>query len=291
MSHASQLRRLLAEPGPLVLPGVYDGLSARLAAEAGFQALYLSGSAVAMSQFAYPDIGLLTMTEMLEQARKVIGAVGLPLVVDVDTGYGNALNVWRTVREAEASGIAGIQIEDQVSPKRCGHFEGKEVIPVGEMVGKIRAAIDARSGQLVIVARTDARAVNGLDDAIARAQAYDAAGADVIFLEAPQSHAELETIAASVKAHLLLNIVEGGKTPQISVADAEQLGFKIILYPTASVRAAAKSLRSLFLTLRERGSTAEVLSSLVTFEERNQINGLERCLKWAKEHSGEAGDQ
>ena len=194
MQKATLLRRMLAEPGLILLPGVYDALSAKLAVAAGFRAIYLSGSAIAMSQFGYPDIGLPTMSEVMEQARRVTAAVDVPVVVDIDTGYGNAVNVLRTIREAEAAGVAAVQLEDQVFPKKCGHFEGKEIIPSEEMVGKIQAAVAARRQELVIIGRTDARAVTSLEDAINRGRAYSEACADVVFVEAPRSPEEMAQI-------------------------------------------------------------------------------------------------
>lgn len=286
MDKAAQLRRLLAGPDLLLLPGVYDAQSAKLAVQAGFKAIYLSGSAIAMSQFNYPDIGLVTLTEVMEQLRRVFAAAGVPVVVDVDTGYGNVVNVLRTVREAEAAGAAAIQLEDQVFPKRCGHFEGKEVIPTNEMVGKIKGAVAARKGDLVIIGRTDARAIHGLEDAISRSRAYVDAGADVIFLEAPQSKEELAQIGRALKVPLLINVVEGGKTPQLSLQELQELGYKIVLYPTACIRAVAQTLRSLYQTLWAKGSTADILDRLVSFSERNQITGLAWYDEWAKKYGG-----
>ena len=285
MQKAEVLRRQLSEPGLLLLPGVYDALSARLAVNAGFRAIYLSGSALAMSQFGYPDIGLLTMTEVMEQARRITSAVDVPVVVDIDTGYGNVVNVRRAIREAEAAGVAAVQIEDQVFPKKCGHFEGKEVIPLNEMVGKIKAAVAARRQELVIIGRTDARAVTGLEDAIRRGCAYAEAGADVIFLEAPRSREEMEQITQSLDVPLLVNMVEGGKTPQFSLKELEAMGFKIALYPTACIRAASHTLQNLYRHLLIHGSTANILDHLVTFEERNQITGLAGYEEWAKKFS------
>jgi 2-methylisocitrate lyase-like PEP mutase family enzyme len=282
MEKATVLRKLLAEPELLLVPGVFDAHSARHAAQAGFKTIYLSGSAIAMSQFGYPDIGLVTMSETIEQLRRVTAAVEVPVVVDMDTGFGNAVNVLRTVREAEAAGAAAVQIEDQVFPKRCGHFEGKEVITPAEMIGKIKAAVNARRGDLVIIGRTDARAVTGLEDAIDRGRAYAEAGADVVFIEAPQSREEMVQITRSVSAPLLLNIVEGGKTPQLSMAEAQEIGFKIILYPTACIRAVAQTLKQLYQTLRTQGTTGSLLDQLVTFQERNQITGLAWYDEWAK---------
>ncbi|HYF91557.1 MAG TPA: oxaloacetate decarboxylase [Symbiobacteriaceae bacterium] len=285
MSQATALRKILAQPGALLLPGAYDAMAAKLAALAGFKAVYLSGSALAMSRFGYPDVGLLTMTEVMDQVRRVTSAVDIPVVVDADTGYGNALNVWRTVREAEASGAAAIQLEDQDFPKKCGHFEGKQVVSASEMVGKIKAALEARQTDLLIIARTDARAVNGLDDAIARAQAYAEAGAEIIFVEAPRSREEMARICQSVKAPLLINVVEGGKTPQLSMAELAELGYKVVLYPTSSIRAVAYSLQTYYTELDAKGTTADMTDRFITFEERNRLNRLSWFEEWERKFS------
>ncbi len=272
----STLRELLTRPGPLLLPGAHDALSARLAERAGFEALYLSGSATAMALLGLPDVGLVTATEVVEQVRHVAETITIPLVCDADTGYGNPLNVARTVRALEAAGAAGVQLEDQQFPKRCGHFEGKSVIPQDEMVMKIRAARDAaRNPDLVIIARTDARAMLGLPAAIERALAYREAGADVLFVEAPQTIEELRTIGERVPGPLLVNVVEGGKTPQLTFEEYEALGFRVILYPTAAVRVAAKALADFYQRLREERSSLGFTHAMVSFEERNEINDLE----------------
>ncbi len=280
------LRKMLTEPGLILLPGVYDALSAKLAVAAGFKAIYLSGSAIAMSQFAYPDIGLPTMSEVIEQARRVTAAVDVPVVVDIDTGYGNAVNVLRTIREAEAAGIAAVQIEDQLFPKKCGHFEGKEIVPSDEMVGKIRAAVTARRQDIVIIGRTDARAVTNLADAIQRGRAYAEAGADVVFVEAPRSTEEMAQVTSSIPAPLLINMVEGGKTPQLTLAELQALGFKIALYPTACIRVVAQTLQTFYGHLLRQGSTADILDQMVSFKGRNEITGLAWYEEWARKFGG-----
>lgn len=280
------LRALLARPEPLLLPGAHDALSARLAQQAGFEAVYLSGSAMAMSLLGLPDLGLVTATELIEQTRRVVESIDIPLVCDADTGYGNALNVARTIRALEMAGVAAVQLEDQVFPKRCGHFEGKEVISQCEMARKIRAAVDARrSPDTLVIARTDARARLGLDVAIERALAYHEAGADILFIEAPQSVQELRQIAARIPAPLLVNVVEGGKTPQLEFDEYARLGFRIVLYPTAAVRVVANALRAFYSTLRGRRSTRDLLASMVSFEERNEINNLERYLRLERRYT------
>jgi 2-methylisocitrate lyase-like PEP mutase family enzyme len=213
---------------------------------------------------------------MVEQARRITAAIDIPLVCDIDTGYGNALNLRRTVQLMENAGVAGIQIEDQVFPKRCGHFSGKDIISQQEMVSKIRAACDARTNpDVVVIARTDARAVSGIDDAVERALAYANAGADVLFVEAPQTHSEIERIARELSPHpLLINIVEGGKTPIVPFDELAALGYRIILYPTAGIRTVMEALRSLYAELYVHNGTATMLDRLVTFDERNEITGL-----------------
>jgi 2-methylisocitrate lyase-like PEP mutase family enzyme len=230
---AAQLRKLLAAPVLVRAPGVFDGLSAHLVRAAGFGAAYLTGAGVAVSGYGVPDIGLVTASEMADRAAMIVEASGLPVIADADTGYGNALNVTRTVHSYERAGVAAIQLEDQVFPKRCGHLAGKEVIRPAEFTGKLRAALDARRAETVIIARTDARAPAGIEEAIDRANQYAAAGADVIFVEAPQTRAEIERIAAEVKAPLLFNVVPGGRSPEISDHDLELLGFRLAIYPGA----------------------------------------------------------
>jgi methylisocitrate lyase len=228
-----------------------------------------------MSQFGLPDIGLTTVTELVEQARRVANATSVPIVCDADTGYGNPLNVRRTVQALEDAGVAGIQLEDQVAPKRCGHFDGKSVISREEMVQKVHAALDARRDpDIVIIARTDARAVVGYEDAIERALAYREAGADAIFVEAPRTIDEMRDIAARIPAPLLINIVEGGKTPQLSFDDYARLGFRIVLYPTAAVRVTAKALDGFYRHLHLERTSTGFTDRMATFEERNEINDL-----------------
>ncbi|MBI4187962.1 MAG: isocitrate lyase/PEP mutase family protein, partial [Chloroflexi bacterium] len=241
MRKTIKLRKLLKTPGIIVAPGAHNAFTAKIIEQTGgFPAVYMTGSGTAMSLLGEPDVGLLTMTEMVTQARNIANAVSLPVIADADTGYGNAINVVRTVREYERTGVAGIHIEDQVTPKKCGHFEGKQVISLAEMVGKIRAAVDAREDpDFVLIARTDARAVLGLDEAIGRAKAYVAAGADAIFVEAPQSLEELNIIARSIDAPLMVNMDEGTKTPLLTVRELEEMGYKIVIFPRSAPSAAA----------------------------------------------------
>src|SRR6266550_5789845 len=252
MLNTTRLRELLVQRDLLVAPGAYDALSARLIAQAGFPAVYMTGFGTAASVLGQPDVGLLTMSEMVSRAAALAAVIAsvvgdLPLIADADTGYGNPINVRRTIREYERAGVAGLHIEDQVWPKKCGHMEGKQVIPMDEMVQKIRAAIDARQDpDFVIIARTDANAVYGLEDAIQRGQAYREAGADVIFIEAPRSIEELSTIAQAFPGMpLLFNWTEGGKTPALSLDEIRTLGYKLVLFPVSMLFAATRAMLGL----------------------------------------------
>jgi carboxyvinyl-carboxyphosphonate phosphorylmutase len=257
MRMTTRLRTLLAEPGILVAPGAYDGFSARLVEAAGFRAVYMTGAGTAASHLGQPDLGLTTLTEMAVHAAHLASCLTVPLVADADTGYGNALNVVRTVREYERAGVAGLHLEDQVAPKKCGHIAGKQVIPAREFADKIRAATEYRTDpDLVVIARTDARAVTGLDDAIERANLYAEAGADMIFLEAPQSAEEMARVARDVKAPLLANMVPGGKTPSLTVAELERLGYKLVIFPAVCMAAAVTAMESALARLGQTGTDA-----------------------------------
>jgi 2-methylisocitrate lyase-like PEP mutase family enzyme len=234
MSAAARLRELLAGDGLIVAPGVFDGISAAIAGKLGFQSAYMTGAGVSASGWGLPDVGLLTLTEMTERARTLAGLLDVPLIADADTGYGSPINVVRTVREYERAGVAAIQLEDQVFPKRCGHLAGKEVIAAERFAFVLDAALTARTDpDTVIIARTDARAPLGIEQAIARALRYAQIGADVIFVEAPQSIEEVERIAAEVSAPLLMNVVPGGLTPEIETARLAELGYRIAIHPGA----------------------------------------------------------
>jgi methylisocitrate lyase len=273
---AKKLRELLRRPGIIRAPGAYDAWSAKLAEMAGFPAVYLTGYGVSASLLGKPDIGLVTMTEIVSQAKNMAAAVDVPLIADADNGYGGVLNVVRAVQEFERAGCAGIQLEDQVFPKRCGHMEGKVLILKDEMTAKIRAAIHARRNKdTVIIARTDARAVNGFDDAAARAQAYSDAGADVIFFEAPESVEEMKNIVRLIKAPLLANMVEKGKTPFLTGKELEDLGYKIVIYPASTLYAATRALTDMLAALK-RDDTTSTYSSMVGFAEFNDLIGLQK---------------
>ncbi len=244
---------MLAAPGLIVAPGAYDGISARLIEAGGFRAVYMTGAGTAASHLGQPDLGLATLTEMATHAGHLASCVSLPVIADADTGYGNALNVVRTVREYERAGVAGLHIEDQVAPKKCGHIAGKQVIPAKEFAEKVRAAVEHRTDpDLVVIARTDARAVTSLDDAIERGNLYAEAGADAIFVEAPQSEDEIQRIAREVKAPLLANMVAGGRTPAIKVSELERLGFKIAIFPVVCMGAAIPAMEGALARLKER---------------------------------------
>ncbi|MBI4444868.1 MAG: isocitrate lyase/phosphoenolpyruvate mutase family protein [Acidobacteria bacterium] len=274
MNGPATLRKLLAKPGILLAPGAFCALAARMVEQAGFEAIYASGAGVANSLLGEPDIGLVTMTEMLEQVRRMVAVTTVPLIVDVDTGYGNPINVYRTVREFEAVGAAAVQIEDQLMPKRCGHFEGKQLIPAGEMVAKLRAAQDARrNSDLVIIARTDARATLGVEAALERARLYLETGADLTFVEAPLSEEELRLVAA-LPGPQVANMVEDGKTPLLTAADLAALGFKLVIFPNTALRAAMRAMADVLERLRTEGGSAGFLDRLVSMAERNRITGM-----------------
>jgi carboxyvinyl-carboxyphosphonate phosphorylmutase len=278
MRPTTRLRELLRRSRLLVAPGAWDALSARIVEEAGFDAVYVTGSGVSVGHLGLPDIGLATMTEMVEQVRRIAAAVAIPVIADADTGYGNALNVRRTVREYESAGAAGLHLEDQEFPKRCGHLEGKRVIPAETMVARIRAACEARRDpDLVIIARTDARAVLGLDEALRRAEGYRAAGADVLFVEAPVGEAEVETVARVLGGGpLLLNLGGGGKTPMLPVSRLEALGFRIAIYPGDLQKAAIHAMREVARTLTRAGTTTSLTDRMASFAERFELVGLSR---------------
>ena len=273
---AKKLRQLISQPGLIVAPGAYDAWSARLIEKAGFPVVYMTGYGVSASAIGQPDIGLLTMTEMVNVARNMVNAINIPLIADGDTGYGGILNVIRTVREYEQAGIAAIQMEDQVYPKRCGHMEGKQLVPVEEMITKLRAAVHARkSPDFIIIARTDARAVTGLQDAIARANAYAEVGADVIFLEAPESVEEMKVIAASIDRPLLANMVESGKTPFLDSNALLEIGYKIIIYPVSSLYTVTKAVARTLQKLKNEGTTRNCMDDMVEFKEFNEMIGVQ----------------
>ena len=281
MSPRRTIAELLSSTHPLVLPGVWDALSARIAADSGFEALFLSGFAVSVARLGSPDIGLLTQTEMLDTARQVCAAVPCPVVVDADTGYGGAANVERTVRELVRAGAAGCFLEDQVWPKRCGHLPGKRVVPLAEYLPKLRAALRARGdAPFHVTARTDARAVAGLDEAIARARAFAEHGADAVFVEAPESIEEMARIRAALppEVTLVANMVDGGRTPLRPAAQLAAAGFQLVVVPVAGLLGAAHALREVFGALARDGATSAVSDRLLDFARLNALVGLDAAL-------------
>lgn len=285
MSRNQRLRRLIAREEILIAPGVYDAYLARCVERAGFEAVYMTGAGVSQSRLGVPDLGLISFTEMLDQAGRIADAVELPLIADADTGYGNAMNVARTIRAYERAGVAACHIEDQQMPKRCGHFDEKRVVPAAEMTAKIRAALDARTDpDFVLIARTDARTVEGLEPALERANAYAEAGADVIFVESPLSEDELGVIGRTVKAPLLANMVESGKTPILPAERLEALGFSIAIHPGSIGRFIGKQLEGFLEQFRTDRSTLSQLDQMLTFAEQNEIVDLEGYLQRAKRY-------
>jgi 2-methylisocitrate lyase-like PEP mutase family enzyme len=273
MRAPAALRELLERDEVVLAPGVYDGLSARLARRAGFAAVYATGGGIARSM-GYPDLGLLSFTEVLDRLREIVHHAQVPVIADADTGYGNALNARRAVREFAQVGVAALHLEDQTFPKRCGHLDDKSVVPVAEMVGKVRAARDAAvEAGLVLIARTDAIAVEGLDAAIERARAYAEAGADVVFVEAPTSEAQIEMIARRLPMPKLLNMFEGGKTPFVPLARLGALGYRIVIVPSDVQRAAIHAMQETLAALRRDGSSRGVAERMVSFAEREAIVG------------------
>lgn len=272
----TRIHRVLDEAGPIAFPGVYDTLSAKIVERAGFPMAFISGYCVAATAIGEPDLGLLTQTEIVERARRICGSVGIPIIVDADTGYGNPLNVHRTVRELIAAGAAGCFLEDQQWPKKCGHMRGKKVIAREEYIHKVRAADDARAGRdFFIVARTDALAVLGMDEAVARVAAAREAGADASFVEAPLDEAQLAEIGRRAPAPNVANMLEGGRTPILPRERLAALGFQLIVYPLAALFAAAKAIEGIYAKLRRDGTTLGAEAALMPFEQLNDIVGVD----------------
>jgi 2-methylisocitrate lyase-like PEP mutase family enzyme len=282
-----KLRERLATPPLLLAPGVYDALSALVAEQAGFEALYLSGASIAYTQLGRSDVGLVTFTEVQDTLARICERVRVPLIVDADTGFGNALNVQRTVRGFERAGAAMVQLEDQTFPKRCGHLDGKAVLPVAEMCGKLRAALDARA-QTLILARTDALAVEGLDATLDRAEAYLACGADALFIEALRTPEQMDAVCARFAARvpLLANMVEGGRTPLLSAAELQQRGFRIAIFPGGTARAVAHALRAYYASLLAHGSSAPWRERMLDFDGLNALIGTPELLALGRRYEG-----
>jgi 2,3-dimethylmalate lyase len=275
-NRAARLRELLARPKPLTAPGCYDALGARLIEEAGFDVVYMTGFGTSASMLGRPDVGLTNQSEMVDNLRRIVQATSLPVIADADTGYGNALNVIRTVQLWEQAGAAGFHIEDQVTPKKCGHMNNKQVIEVGEAVGKIKAAVAARANpNTVIIARTDARAVEGLDAAIDRAKRFADAGADVLFVEALEGQAEMETVCEKLRGYpLVFNWAEGGKTPPLTYEQIEELGFKLIICPISTLLSATVAMRNALAAIKSAGTPAPLVDTMLPFADFLGFIGL-----------------
>jgi 2-methylisocitrate lyase-like PEP mutase family enzyme len=290
--NAQTLSARLARPPILIAPGVYDALTALIAERAGFEALYVSGAGIAYTRLGRPDIGLVGMSEVAQTVALIRDRVGAHLIVDADTGYGNALNVQRTVRLLERAGANAIQIEDQDFPKRCGHLDDKTLVPAEEMAGKIKAAVDARAlSETLIIARTDAVAVEGFDSALARSELYREAGADVLFVEAPRQREELTRISARLgkgafkSAPLMVNMVEGGKTPMLPAAELESLGFALVIFPGAIVRALAKAAEDFYGSLKTHSGTEPFRARMFDFDALNRLMGTPEMLERGKRYA------
>lgn len=281
-----RLQELLQKPDILVLPGVYDALTAKIAAEVGFEALVMGGYSIAASRLGQPDVGYLSMTEMTQALKGIVDATELPVFADGDTGYGNALSVRRTMQEYESAGAAAVLFEDQVWPKRCGHMAGKQVIEAAEHARKLRAAADARTdSDFLLIARTDARAVNGLDDAIERGKLYLANGAEALFIEAPQNIGELETIARAFPDTVLIaNMIEGGRTPNLTAKDLENIGFKIVFWPCSALYVITQAFKEALTVLHETGTTKDYEDKMMHFSDFNRFIGLESYMELEKRY-------
>ncbi len=288
MDHAlnEQLRGKLAPGAGLIMPGAANALAARIIEQAGFEALLVTGAGLANTYLGVPDLGLTTVNELFDHVVAIREAVEIPIIADIDTGFGNALNLFRTVRMLERAGANALQLEDQVFPKRCGHFEGKSVVPQAEMVQKIKAAVDARRGNILILARTDARAVEGLERALERAAAYAEAGADLLFVEAPQSNDELAAIPKAVPGRHICNIVFGGKTPMLPQEELAAMGYAGILYANAALQAAMFAMQGVMRHLKERGSLAGAEDQVIGFAERQAMVDFARYKELEKRYTG-----
>lgn len=275
MQRTTRFRLLIEAPEILVLPGVHDALSLRIAEQAGFSAVTCGGYSATAGLLGQPDVAQLTMTEMAEMYARLCDSTELPLFADADTGYGNTTNVARTIRAYERAGVAALFIEDQVSPKRCGHMEGKRVVPAAEMIAKLKAALDARvDADLIVCARTDARAMHGLNEAIDRAQLYREAGADLLFVEAPQTVDELRRVCSEIPAPCLANNIEGGRTPILSARQLEEMGFATVTWPVSACYTIVRALRETYGALLRDGHTNNLRERMVDFDEFNDLIGL-----------------
>jgi carboxyvinyl-carboxyphosphonate phosphorylmutase len=279
MKMTTRLRELLRQPGIVVAPGAYDCLTAKLIEREGFPAVYMTGAGTAVTRLGRPDLGFATLSEMASNAGAIASTVSVPLIADADTGYGGALNVYRTVREYERAGVAALHIEDQAFPKRCGHLDGKQVVSMEEMASKLRAATEARTdADFVIIARTDALAVTGLDDTLRRCQAYVAAGADVLFVEALRTREEIDRVVREVEVPLLYNFVEHGKSPLLPVPELQRLGFKLVIFPGSIMLAVGALVREILGEIKQHGTTAALLDRMGSVVELFETVGLSEML-------------
>lgn len=271
---AKKLRERLKDDRILIAPGAHDVLTAKIIERVGFEAVYMTGYGTSASMLGMPDVGLLTLTEMARRASNIVEAVNIPVIADADTGYGNAVNVMRTVREYEKVGVACIQLEDQVAPKKCGHMLGREIISAEEMVGKIKAACDARRGDTLIMARTDARTNYGIEEALERGRLYEEAGADILFIESVETIEEMKMVTSSFNVPVLANMLEHGRTPLLSRDELEEIGYDLAIFCVASTYVAAKAVMDLMIHLKETGRTNDYMDKMITFEEFNKLIGL-----------------
>ncbi|CPR19012.1 carboxyvinyl-carboxyphosphonate phosphorylmutase [Brenneria goodwinii] len=270
----SKLKQRLSQKDILIAPGAHDVLTAKIIEDVGFEAVYMTGYGSAASILGQPDVGLLTQVEMATRARNIVERVNIPVIADADTGFGNAINVIRTTRLYEDAGVAMMQLEDQIAPKKCGHMLGREVVPPEEMVGKIQAACDARRGDMLIMARTDARTNYGLDEAIRRGKAYEQAGADVLFIESVESEEEMRIVTRSFNVPVLANMLEHGRTPLLPAPKLQEIGYRLVIFCVASVYAEAYAVTELMKTLKQHGTTESFLPKMIPFEEFNRLTGL-----------------
>src|SRR6056297_764273 len=285
MNNRKILKELLEKKEILVAPGAHDVLTAKVIEQIGFKAVYMTGYGQAASSLGKPDVGLLTMTEMLDRASKFVSAVKIPVIADADTGFGNALGVMRTVEMYEKAGVSAIQLEDQVAPKRCGHMTGREVVSMKEMIGKIEAAIEARQDEdFLIIARTDARTTHGFEESLKRVKAYEKAGADIIFLESLESKEEMEILNKEINSPTLANMVEGGRTPLCSNKELEELGYNLVIWPTASTYMTAYMMKELMKELKEKGTTEGKMKQMISFKDFNELIGLNEYNKLGEKY-------
>jgi len=281
-----RLRRLLERDQILIVPGAHNPLAATIIDKEGFEVVYMTGYGTSASVLGKPDVGLLTMFEMVRNAANIVEAVNIPVIADGDTGYGNAVNVIRTVKEYEKAGVACIQLEDQAAPKKCGHMMGREIISKEEMVGKIKAACDARwDSNFMIMARTDARTIYGIEEAIERGKAYEEAGADIIFIESPESIDEMQIITSNFDVPVLANMVEGGRTPFLPAKELEEIGYELVIFPTATIYTVTKAIKNLLKILKEDGTTKRFIDNMTPFEEFNKLIGLSEIREIEKKYA------